>query len=206
MITQKVLTCFSDLFFIWILFHFGLGDLENAWFLFTQYGIAPWAILCIVVFFLLYHSDYRTDIPLFIAGIILGYWGEWWGTTHGIWTYWNGATPPDYLPPLWGIGLLTVYRFGMIIKLLFERKLPNLIRGIIVSSFFVIPVWAFARNLPVLTTVDWSNCLDIHFVVGFLIVVILILYRFELRRDLPLYLCDTLLGGLYEFLGTSMGE
>jgi hypothetical protein len=34
----------------------------------------------------------------------------------------------------------------------------------------------------------------------------LILYRFDLCRVFSLFLCGTVLGGLYEYLGTSMGE
>ncbi len=199
-------TLLADLFFLWVLFYFGLDGLSNAILLLAYYGLWSWALLAGILFLLLYRSDYRMDLPLFLAGLLLGYWGEWWGTTRGVWTYWNGATPPVYLPPLWGIGLLTVYRLSRWIKPLFRDNLPRWARLAMSSSFFILPALAFAHSLPVLTQVDWHGRLDIHFALGILITLVLILPQFDLPEIFSLYLCGLLLGGMYEYFGTSMGE
>jgi hypothetical protein len=54
--------------------------------------------------------------------------------------------------------------------------------------------------------VDWRDRLDYHFLAGLLVAAALICFRFDLRRVFVLYVCGTLLGGLYEFLGTTWGE
>ena len=203
---QKTLTYLTDLFFLWILLHFGMGGWETARLLLTQFGVLPWVILSLVVFLVVYRSNYKIDLPLFGAGLLLGYWGEWWGTTRGVWTYWNGATPPDYLPPLWGIGRLTVYRLSLILRSLLNDRFFKRFRWILLVSFILIPALAITGSLPVLLSVDWSSRIDAHFAAGLAVAITLILYRFELARDFPIYLCGTLLGGLYEYLGTSMGE
>jgi hypothetical protein len=136
----------------------------------------------------------------------LGYWGEWWGTTQGVWEYWNNATPPVYLPPLWGIGLLTVYRLAVLLAPLLERDLPRWVKWTMFGSFFVLPLATLIHSWPMLAAVDWQGRLDIHFVAGLVVGTALILYRFELRQSFLLYLCGTLLGGTYEYLGTSMRE
>jgi hypothetical protein len=59
------------LFFLWVLLHFGMGGFENAQLLLTQFGLLPWLILAGVAGLLLYRSDYRTDLPLFAAGLLL---------------------------------------------------------------------------------------------------------------------------------------
>jgi hypothetical protein len=198
-------TLLADLFFLWVIVKYGMGGWQLGLRLLTHNGIIPWLILLGVLFLLLYRSDYRTDLPIFVAAMALGYWGEWWGTTRGLWTYWNEQTPPAYLPPLWGIGLLTVYRSHLLLiglsktETLFSRWLK-------VASFVALPGLAFAKSWPLLAQVDWAAALDAHFYAGLLIAWGLILFRFDLNETFWLYLCGTVLGGTYEYLGTSWGE
>ena len=201
-----ILTILSDLFLLWVIYHYALGGWESGVVLLTRYGFFPWLVLGILLLLLLYRSDYRTDLPLFAAGYLLGYWGEWWGTTRGVWHYWNGATPPDYLPPLWGIGLLSVYRLGGWIAPLLDRPLPRWARWLLGSSFVLLPALALAHSWPLLKVVDWRGRLDVQFLAGLVVAVFLVGYRFDLRKAFPLYLCGTLLGGFYEYMGTSWGE
>lgn len=183
-----------------------MGGWENATHLLTQYGLFPGVFLGIVLFLVFYRSDYGIDVPLFLAGVALGYWGEWWGTTRGVWTYWNGATPPVYLPPLWGIGLITAYRLGtFLIPGIGKISSPWMEKGM-VASFLLLPVLAFARSYSLLAMVDWRGRLDFHFVTGIVVAIALILYKFDLRETFVFFLCGTLLGGMYEFLGTYWGE
>jgi hypothetical protein len=203
---NRLLTFLSDLFLLWILLHFGLGGLQGARLLLPFFGPLGWVLLALVVFLLLYRSDYRADLPLFVAGFALGYWGEWWGTTRGVWTYWNGAMPPDYLPPLWGLGLVTAYRLSGFWQGLLERPLSRWLSRCLAASFIILPIAGVLVSLPALARVDWSGRLDIHFFAGLLAGAALVLYRFDLRRAFPLYVCGMLLGGLYEYLGTSFGE
>ena len=199
-------TLLFDFVLLWILLHYGLGGWQSAVYLVLNFAPLSGLLLGLVLFLVLFRSDYRSDIPLFFAGLALGYWGEWWGTTRGLWQYWNGATPPEYLPPLWGIGLLTVYRLSAFLRPLLKRDLPAWLRWCLLSSFLVLPVLAFANSLPLLATVDWSARLDGHFYAGLLLAAFLIVYQFDLRRDFPIYVCGILLGGMYEYFGTSFGE
>lgn len=207
---NRLLTVLSDLFLLWVLLHFGMGGLAGARLLLPLFGPPGWALLALVVFLLLNRSDYRTDLLLFAAGFALGYWGEWWGTTRGVWTYWNDAMPPDYLPPLWGLGLVTAYRlsgFGKgALQRTLDRPLPRWLTLCLSASFIILPVAGVLVSLPALSRVDWSGRLDLHFFTGLLVGAALVVHRFDLRRDFPLYLCGMLLGGLYEYLGTSFAE
>jgi len=201
-----LLTFLADLGFLWALGYFGFGGWQTVFKLLPYYGFWALLVLGIVLFLLLYRSDYRIDLPLFFAGLLLGYWGEWWGTTRGVWTYWNGAQPPVYLPPLWGLGLLTVYRLSRFLTPPQRRTLPQWAKWAMTASFFVFPILAFARSFPLLARVDWRGRLDFNFFAGVLVTLALILPSFELEETFAIYLCGMLLGGIYEFLGTSIGE
>ena len=207
---NRYLTCISDLGLLLALYHYGLGGWQNTLLLFSQYGWLPWLVLLIVLFLLVYRSDYRYDLPLFAAGLALGYWGEWWGTTRGVWAYWNGATPPDYLPPLWGLGLLTVYRLSRLLMPILDRLFPKPVsrtaRLAMLGCFIGLPLLAFANSWPLLASVDWRGRLDTHFAAGLLAAILLLISGFDWQETFLLYLCGTLLGGAYEYLGTSWGE
>jgi hypothetical protein len=127
-----------------------------------------------------------------------------------VWTYWNGATPPDYLPPLWGLGLVTAYRLSGFWQGAFaravERPMPRWVSHCLVASFIVLPIAGVLVSLPALARVDWSGRLDFHFYAGLLAGAALVVYRFDLRRAFPLYVSGMLLGGLYEYLGTYFAE
>jgi hypothetical protein len=205
-LVKRSLTLLFDFFLIALLVHYGMGGLETGWQLLVGYSPLSWLLFGLVVFLLLYRSDYRSDLPLLLVGWGLGFWGEWWGTTHGVWAYWNGATPPEYLPPLWGLGVITVNRLATMMAPFFQRRLP---RGVLLgmgASFLFLPLLAFAWRWPRLAAVDWSGRLEAHFFVGLAAGMILVCYRFDLRRAFPIYLCGMLLGGLYEALGTMGGE
>jgi hypothetical protein len=75
-----------------------------------------------------------------------------------------------------------------------------------IASFIILPLLAFTHSLPLLAQVDWYGRLDIHFVAGILVVLTLILPRFDLEVTFILFICGMLLGGIYEYLGTSVGE
>ena len=201
-----IFTILADLGFLLVLVYFGLGGVESASLLLVSFGPLAWILLGMVLFLLLFRSDYRTDLPLFVAGYALGYWGEWWGSTREIWTYWNGATPPDYLPPLWGLGLITVYRLSRLLYPLLPDELPSWARYFMAGSFVVLPLLAFAHSWPLLMSVEWCGRLDMHFFAGLVVAGYLILHRFDLRMDFIIYLCGACLGALYEYLGTSIGE
>jgi hypothetical protein len=199
------LTLCADLFFVWALIHFGLGGTAGLRQLLAYAGLPGWGVLGAVLFLLLFRSDYRSDLPLFAAGVLLGYWGEWWGTTRGVWAYWNGATPPTYLPPLWGIGLLTVFRLSGLAAPLLQRR-PAWAEVGMKASLAALPVLGFALSWRRLAGVDWTGRLDLQLAAGVLAAGVLILVKFNLRRAFTLYLCGMLLGGLYETLGTRFGE
>lgn len=201
-----LLTTLSDLGFVWVIVYYGMGGLENGMLLLKQTGVWAWVLFGLVIFLLLYRSDWRSDILLFAAGLALGYWGEWWGTTRGVWTYWNGAMPPDYLPPLWGLGLLTVYRLSHILEPALPRHLPRWLEGVMLSSFGILPILGIGFSWSTLVAVDWHGRLDGHFLAGLVTAAVLLFFRFELRQAFLLYVCGMLLGGMYEYLGTVSRE
>jgi hypothetical protein len=215
---KSIPTFLAYFFFLWVIFRYALGGWETAQLLLTQIGLPAWIALAVVCALVLYRSDYRADVPLFIAAYALGYWGEWWGTTRGVWTYWNHATPPDYLPPLWAIGLLTVTHLRTLVQATSHYILDHKgtkaqrILPVFVPSWFkvlmlmALPALAFAYSAPRLAAVDWSGRLDANFFVGVGAGIALLLYRFDIDETFGLYVCGILLGGTYEWLGTWMRE
>lgn len=203
---HRLLNFLAGAAWCWVVWRYALGGWEGARYLLTAAGWLPWLLLALVLFLVLARSDYRQDIPLFLAGLALGYWGEWWGTTRGVWTYWNGAQPPDYLPPLWGLGLLTVYRLAGWLRPLFERPWSRPVTLLLALLPFLLVPLSLALSWPRLAAVDWRGRLDLHFCLGLLVAALLLAWRFEARRLFPLFLCGALLGGLYETLGTTSHE
>ena len=208
---RNILTILADVGLVWVLVYFGLGGWRNGWLILRQVGLGGWLLLAGVVLLLVYGSDYRRDVPLFAAGVLLGYWGEWWGTTRGVWTYWNGATPPVYLPPLWGLGLLSVERLSRLLR----RSLPELNTRAgrsVALALLALPLAAtLAHSWPRLVLVDWRGRLDLHFFAGLAAALYLVGRTLRdpqagLRSVLAIYLCGMLLGGFYEYMGTSWGE
>lgn len=53
-----------------------------------------WIAAAFVAITLFTGSDRRVDLSRFLAGSLLGYLLERWGTTSMCWTYWDGGTPP----------------------------------------------------------------------------------------------------------------
>ncbi|MFB0538017.1 MAG: hypothetical protein ACETWR_23900 [Anaerolineae bacterium] len=108
------------------------------------------------------------------------------------------------MPPLWGIGLLTAYRLHLLSGLSKTETLAS--KWLKVASFAALPGLAFAKSWLLLAQVNWAAVLDAHFWAGLLVAGGLILFRFDLNETFWLYLCGTVLGGTYEYLGTSWGE
>lgn len=66
-----------------------------AWWGIPGYGHPlTWITGVIVVSVLVTKSDHRVDLCRFVAGSLLGYLFERWGTTRQAWTYVSGGTPP----------------------------------------------------------------------------------------------------------------
>ncbi len=199
-------TWLSNLFFLWVIYYFGLGGWNTVVLLLFRSGVLPWIILIVVCGLIFINSDYRIDLPVFASAVILGFWGEWWGTSRGFWTYWNNATPPIYLPPLWGIGVLTVLHFKELIFPWLERNIPEWVWRVGSFSFICLPVLGFAYSERLLADVNWIYKLDWHFIAGCVLAGFLVIYRANWKETLLLYLCGTTIGGMYEYLGTSWGE
>ena len=53
-----------------------------------------WITGVIVVLVTVTSTDHRLDLCRFVAGSLLGYLFERWGTSREAWTYWSGGTPP----------------------------------------------------------------------------------------------------------------
>ena len=56
----------------------------------------PWtvAVLLLMGLVIAVRPRPRRDLVLFVTGATLGIFLEYWGTSRGCWTYWNGRVPP----------------------------------------------------------------------------------------------------------------
>jgi len=57
--------------------------------------MAPiWAMGAVGIVVIVTGRAYRRDVSLFLAGMALGYFLEYWGTSRACWTYYTGQIPP----------------------------------------------------------------------------------------------------------------
>jgi hypothetical protein len=107
---------------------------------------------------------------------------------------------------LWGIGLLNVYHLSSALSPIARAIAGRSVKWIMLASFLVIPLGAFIYSLPRLATVDWQGRLDVHFMAGIMVALGLLLTKSDLAETFTLFISGMLLGFVYEYLGTSIGE
>jgi len=201
-------TLLFDLFLLWILIRYGNEGLSLFFQRLTDVGSSSWFTTYTVLTLILIKSDVRDDLPLFAAALILGFWGEWWGTTQGLWTYYTRQTPPVGIVFMWGVGLLTVYHLHLFISRILpafipKQKLP--VTPIKLAIIVLLLLAGFALTWKGIVKINWLQHVDIHFVLAGMVTGFLFFRNFDTNETFSIFLCGTLLGGLYEYCGTSIG-
>jgi hypothetical protein len=67
-------------------------------------------------------GDRRIAILTFLAGSLLGYFLEIWGTTRACWTYYTHETPPIFAVFAHGLAAFAFWRIGGIIKQILKTR------------------------------------------------------------------------------------
>ena len=196
-------TILFDLFLLWVILHFAMGGWERTIRLLPSQGLTVWLEILITVFLTLVKSNFRNDVPLFLSAFVLAYWGEWWGTTRGVWSYSCGESPPLYVVFTWGVCLLTVYHLYLILRGRQRKREDQHVTWIQKLSLFALPAIGLLLTWKGILQVDWTKAMDIHVISGILVGSFLILRHFDWDETFWIFLCGTLLGGLYEYMGTA---
>ncbi len=76
-------------------------------------------ILCILL--ILTPTDYRYALLTFIAGSLLGYFLERWGTTRECWIYYTEQTPPLFAVLAHGMASVAFWRAGLLVRTIWGR-------------------------------------------------------------------------------------
>ena len=198
-------TFLFDLFLLWVILRFNLGGWERAIQLYSH-GLTVWGGVIIgIAFLIVYKSDFRTDIPLFLSAFVLGYWGEWWGTTRGVWTYVTKETPPINVIFFWGVCLLAVYHLHLVFRGNREKMVDKRAAKIMMVTLFVLPLIGLALTWKGIVRVDWFKVVDVHPIAATLLCLVLILRDFELRETFWIFVCGTFIGGFLEHYSTAAG-
>ena len=205
-------TVLFDLFMLWAILEFSLGGWENAKRLYASWlshggwvATRGWILIGVLILLTLIKSNYKRDVPVFLSTFILAYWGEWWGTTRGVWRYFGNETPPLYIVFLWGISTITVYHLYLLLRGK-EKKTENKYRTWIqMSILLALPVIGLAFTWQGLVRVELMKYVDIHPIAGIIVTLVLILKNFDWDESFWIFVCGTLLGGLYEYHGTASG-
>jgi hypothetical protein len=71
-------------------------------------------VLCALL--ILAPADKRMALLVFLAGSMLGYFLELWGTTRECWTYYTGQTPPVFAVFAHGMAAFAFWRTGLLLK------------------------------------------------------------------------------------------
>ncbi len=199
-------TCLFDLFLLWVILRFVLGGWEQAVRLLPSKGPAVWGELFVLVFLTLVKSNFRNDIPLFLSACLLAYWGEWWGTHSGIWAYFGTNSLPSYVVITWGVCLLTVFHLHLLLRGKEDRKSGKYLPWIQKLSLLALPFIALALTWKGLVHINWMKVVDFHMIAGTCFACFVIFKNFDLNETFWIFISGTLLGGLYEYMGTAMGN
>jgi len=203
---ETLATILFDLFLLWVILQFALGGWDRAIRLLPHQGPMFWVELFVLVSLVLIKSNFKYDIPLYLSAILLAYWGEWWGTSRGVWSYPYTPGVPAYVFMTWGVCLLNVYHLYLIVRRLEGEKERRLWSWVKILSVFALPVTGLAITWTGIVRIDWTRAADVHFFGGIVVCALLILKNFDLNETFWIFFCGTLLGALYEYCGTSMGN
>jgi hypothetical protein len=75
-----------------------------------------WVSLLLCALLILTPTDHRFALLTFIAGTLLGYYLELWGTTRQCWTYYTFQTPPLFAVLAHGMAAVAFWRAGVLVK------------------------------------------------------------------------------------------
>jgi len=203
---ETLATVLFDLFLLWVVVRFALGGWDTAIRLLPHQGPMFWVELFVMVSLVLIKSNFKYDIPLYLSAILLAYWGEWWGTSRGVWSYPYTRGVPTYVFMTWGVCLLSVYHLYLIVRRLEGEKERKVWSWIKVLSVFALLVIGLALSWTGIVRIDWTRVADVHFFGGIVVCALLILKNFDLNETFWIFFCGTLLGALYEYCGTSTGN
>ena len=78
--------------------------------------------LLLVALLIITPTDYRTAILTFIAGVMLGYFLELWGTTRECWTYYTFETPPFFAVMAHGMAAVSFWRTELLVKVVWDKS------------------------------------------------------------------------------------
>jgi hypothetical protein len=205
-------TVLFDLFLLWAIVKFSLGGWENGKRMFTWWishggwvQTRGWILILVLIFLALIKSNYKRDVPVFLSTFMLAYWGEWWGTTRGAWKYFGNETPPLYIIFLWGISVITVYHLYLLLRGRAKETQNKYRTRIQMFILLVLPVIGLAFTWQGLIRIELMKYVDIHPIAGIIVTLVLILKNFDWDETFWIFVCGTLLGGLYEYHGTDLG-
>src|ERR1041384_7786321 len=77
-----------------------------------------WFSLILCILLILTPTNHRYALLTFIAGSLLGYFLERWGTTRECWTYYTNQTPPLFAVVAHGMAAVAFWRAGLLLKIL----------------------------------------------------------------------------------------
>ncbi|MGA7192079.1 MAG: hypothetical protein WBW94_00505 [Anaerolineales bacterium] len=83
----------------------------------------PYTILALLLcaLLILTPTNYRLALLVFIAGVGLGYFLEFWGTTRQCWIYYTYQTPPLFAVLAHGMAAVAFWRTGLMLKKIGKR-------------------------------------------------------------------------------------
>jgi hypothetical protein len=80
-----------------------------------------WMSLVLVTFLILTPRDHRAAVLTFLAGSLLGYFLELWGTTRQCWIYYTFQTPPVFAVFAHGMAAVAFWRVGLVANKVVRR-------------------------------------------------------------------------------------
>ena len=82
-----------------------------------------WLSLGLCTLLILTPTDHRYALLTFVAGSLLGYYLEVWGTTRECWIYYTHETPPLFAVLAHGMAAVAFWRAGLVLKMVWRGVL-----------------------------------------------------------------------------------
>jgi len=145
----------------------------------------------------------RRDLVLIAVGAGGGGVIEWWGTNSGLWSYFTGERPPLWILPAWPIAALSADRLARLLIWLVE-ELGRRQGPLHASRLFVGLYWVIVPGFVAwMTAFTWPT---IHVPATGVVVALMVAvmaYCPNPRRDVVVFLAGSVLGVFLEYWGTS---
>jgi len=134
----------------------------------------------------------RRDLIRAAVGFGGGLYIEAWGTQTEIWTYFTDERPPLWILPAWPVAAIAIDRLSRALDIVWPAKKLDWLWWALLPAF-----------VPLMTLFVWPHADHSFTQLSIVLMVVVLLWRGDVRQDLTLMVAGAGLGIFLEYWGTS---